>query len=180
MDDLTLAIRGSPHWIIQLLAEVTEFVIAYLQGDLRMQVSAKKSKLLASKPSIAIAICDRIGSGIGSATFHAKLLGTDAVGGTRRSTTTFQSRLTTFRDNRSRFQSLCESGVDTMQMVRAAGPPSILYGVETIGLSDSQLATSRSSVATAASASGAGKNPDIALLIIDCPSGTLDPMFDVS
>ena len=64
-----------------------------------------------------------------------------------------------------------------MQMVRAAGPPAILYGVETIGVSDSTLTSMRSSVASAVAYDAGGKNPDIVLLTCDGPTGKVDPAF---
>jgi len=62
-------------------------------------------------------------------------------------------------------------------MVRAAGPPAFLYGVETIGVSDSTLMGMRSAVASAVTHDAGGKNPDIALLACDGPAGKVDPAF---
>ena len=51
-----------------------------------MKVSAKKSKVVASKPSIAAAVVAATSNDRTSAATLSKLLGTDAVGGSRRST----------------------------------------------------------------------------------------------
>merc|ERR1711965_1144830 len=63
-------------------------------------------------------------------------------------------------------------------MVRAAGTPMIMYGVETIGISDSALLLARSKIAMAASPHAGGKHPDLTLHTLDGAYGTLDPAFD--
>ena len=62
-----------------------------------------------------------------------------------------------------RYHALRRAGVDTRNMVRAAGIPAIMYGCETIGLSDSALSVVRASVARAAAPQAWGKNPDATL-----------------
>ena len=53
-----------------------------------------------------------------------------------------------------------------------------MYGCEVLGVSDTALQTTRSTVVAAAAAPEAGgKNPDINLLVLDGPAGTLDPAF---
>ena len=53
VDDLTLAACGLPANIIHLMIEALDFVVDWLENILSMQVSAKKSQILASKPAIA-------------------------------------------------------------------------------------------------------------------------------
>ena len=81
-----------------MMVEAVDFVVNWLENVLLMQVPAKKSQVLASKPSIAVAIEQAISSGKLSATSYAKLLGTDAVGGNRRSTANTVKRLQVFKD----------------------------------------------------------------------------------
>ena len=178
VDDLTLAVCGLPQVIIARMIEVLDFVIDRLENWLFMQVSAKKSKVLASKVSIAVAVTRGVKSGKVSPSVHAKLLGTDSVGGGRRSTGAFQQRLHKFVEAIPRIKSLRKVGVNSVQMVRSIGPPAILYGCETMGVSDSALSTTRSKVAVAAAPHAGGKNPDLTLLVLDGSSGTLDPAFD--
>ena len=68
--------------------------------------------------------------------------------------------------------------VNTKQMVRAAGTPALLYGVDVVGLSDAALQTTRSRVAIAAAPQAGGKNPELTLYALDGSSGTLDPAFE--
>ena len=58
-----------------------------------MQVSAKESTVVASRPSIAQAVVQHTSNDRVSAAKLAKLLGTDTVGGSRRSTAGFRKRL---------------------------------------------------------------------------------------
>ena len=89
-----------------------------------------------------------------------------------------QQRLTSFTSIIPRFQSLRRLGVNSKQMVRAAGPPATLYGCDTMGVSDSALHTIRTRVAAAVAPSAGGKCPDMVLYIMDGPHGTLDPAFE--
>jgi len=86
--------------------------------------------------------------------------------------------LQTFSAAVPRFQSLRKVGVNSLQMVRSAGPPAILYGCETMGVSDTALHAVRTKVASAAAPQAGGKNPDLTLLALDGSEGTLDPAFD--
>ena len=62
VDDLTFAACGLPANIIHLMIEALDFEVDWLENILSMQVSAKKSQVLASKPSIAVAIANEITS----------------------------------------------------------------------------------------------------------------------
>ena len=64
-----------------------------------------------------------------------------------------------------------------LQMTRAAGTPIFLYSNENVGLSDTALHASRSSVASASSSATCGKQLDVALHVLDGASGKLDPAF---
>ena len=156
---------------------IFDFVVLYLEGELGMEVSAKKSKLIASSAAIASAIIHGTASTKVSYARHGRMLGTDAVGGRRRSAYNFRNRLEDFGLKASKFQQLRKLGVNSPQMVRAAGVPAIAYGCETFGISDTGLNTARSKIAAAASPSAGGKNPILVLLALDGSSGTLDPAF---
>ena len=73
---------------------------------------------------------------------------------------------------------LREAGIETAQVARAVAVPSILYSVETIGLSDTALNTARSVVSAAGNANTGGRQPDLALAISDGSNRTLDPAFE--
>ena len=178
VDDLTLAACGLPQQVVAVLVEVVDFVIARFEDDLRMEVSAKKSKVLAGRPAMALAVATRVATKKLGPARQAKLLGTDSVGGRRRGTQVAQSRLDAFAAKVPRLRTLRRLGVNTPQMVRASGPPAILYGCEVMGVSDTALHTARVKVAAAAAPEGGGKSPDLVLYARDGQDGTLDPAFE--
>ena len=178
VDDLTLAACGLPLVIVQLLIRVLNFVVDKLENGLCMEVSAKKSKVLAGRAMVAEAVAAGVGSKKLTATTHAKLLGTDSVGGRRRSTATLQKRIRSFNCTVPRLHALLRAGVNTKQMVRAAGTPAILYGCEVMGVSDTCLLDIRRKVAAAAAPEAGGKNPERTLYALDGSDGTLDPAFE--
>jgi len=143
VDDLTLAACGATERIVKLMVEALDFVVDWLEKILLMQVSAKKSQVPASKPSIAVAIEQAVASGKVSATSYAKLLGTDAVGGNRRSTANTVKRLQAFKDTLPRQHQLRKLGVNSAQMVQARGAPAYFYGIENMGASDCAVCNRR-------------------------------------
>ena len=177
VDDLTISTCGLPQVAVHRMTQVLNFVIRRLEDDLLMEVSSTKSKVLAGRPALAAAVVAGVTSKKVSVATHAKLLGTDSVGGRRRATTVAQQRLASFTAVVPRFQSLRRLGVNSRQMVRSAGPPAILYGCEIMGVADTVLQTIRSRVARAAAPQAGGKSPDMVLLVMDGPFGTLDPAF---
>jgi hypothetical protein len=62
-------------------------------------------------------------------------------------------------------------------MAGIAGTPMIIYGCETMGVSDSALGQSRSSIGHAAAAQAAGKNIEALFVAIDGDPGIVDPAF---
>ena len=123
VDDLTLSAIGLPQVVVRNMIRVLDFVIHHLEVLLRMLVSDTKSKVLSGRPHLAAAVAEGIQSKKVGVTTHAKLLGTDSVGGRKRSTQVAQQRLVKFTTAIPRFQSLRRVGVNSKQMVRAAGPP---------------------------------------------------------
>ena len=109
---------------------------------------------------------------------HAKVLGTDVVGGIRRCTYQLRARMWQFTGEILRFGALREVGADVNQMVRAVASPSILYSVECFGISCAALQAVRSKAAVASSAKAGGKNVDMVWAVIDGASGTADPAFE--
>ena len=92
-----------------------------------------------------------------------------SVGGRRRTTEVAQHRLLEFSKLVPRFQALRRLGVNSRQMVRAAGPPAILYGCEVMGVSDTSLHHMRTKVTAAAAPQAGGKAPDMVLYVLDGP-----------
>ena len=80
-----------------MMVVVINFVVFYLEKVLRMEVSRKKSTVVASLPSVAVAIATNVNDGAVKAADHAKLLGSDFVVGARRSMVQFTVRHQTFK-----------------------------------------------------------------------------------
>ena len=178
VDDLTLLVRGSAGRVLDGLSDILNFVIDHIQNDLEMIVSTEKSTVVASKPSLAVAVAERVVDNIVKPAAHAKILGADTIGGTRRCTYQLRSRLWNCSGKVSRFAALREAGANVMQMVRAVASPSILYAVECIGISCAALQTVRAAAASACTSRTGGKNIDLVWAAFDGPHGTADPAFD--
>ena len=58
-----------------------------------MQFSKEKSTVVANTPSLALAIAERVADGTVKAANHAKILGADMVGESKRCTFQFRSRI---------------------------------------------------------------------------------------
>ncbi len=136
--DLTLAIRDTAERVIVYMSTIRNFVINHMQRDLKIAVSEKRSTVISSQPSIAVVISEAVEPCIVKPTFHAKLLGADTVGGSRRCTLQHQTRLAVLRVKERAVHALRDAGANVQQMVRAVPPPAILYYVETISLSDTE------------------------------------------
>ena len=147
VDDLRPALRSNPAELIRLMVMVVNFVVYFLEVVLRMQVSKKKSNVVASTPSVAVAIALEVTNAAVKPAFHAKLLCSDLVGGAKRSTQQHQTRLVAFRCMRPQFLALRNAGADVQQMARAAGAPMFLYSNENYGLSETALHSSITVVA---------------------------------
>ena len=77
VDDLTLSAPGLPQKVSRELAAAIDFAVHVLEDSMLMQVSAKKSKVVASKPSMAQANVEHTSNDRVSSAKLAKLLGTD-------------------------------------------------------------------------------------------------------
>ena len=110
--------------------------------------------------------------------FHAKGLGADIVGRSRRCTVQQRKRLKVYADKREAFFSLRQAGANTQQMARAVGPPGRLYTVDCFGISDAALHNVRVPIAASASTETADKTPALVLYAIAGLYGTFSPAFD--
>ena len=96
VDDLALALRGAANNVANTMTVIRNFAVSHLQGTLRMKVSEKKAAVAASKPAIAVAIANLVVPKLVRPVLHAKLLGSNTVGGTRRCTNQHRNRLNVF------------------------------------------------------------------------------------
>ena len=178
VDDLTISIRGARRHVAQKLAAAVDFVTQIFEEQLRLNVSKTKSVVVASRPSVAREVAKRSKAKSVKPTKSAKLLGTAAAGGKRRSTKIAKNRLEVFKSTLKRMWALRKNGANTRQMARAAGTAAVCYGDDIQGVSNSALSDRRSVLARAAAPAGSGKNPLKVLYALDGANGSLDPSFD--
>ena len=123
VDDLTLLVRGPTAMVVRTLGEILNWVVDYFERILKMEVSRKKSTVVASRPSIAVAIALLVDDAIVKPVSYAKLLGDDAVGGAHRSTVQLRARTAACKEKSSRFFAPRQVGAAVAKMVRAIAPP---------------------------------------------------------
>ena len=163
-----------------LVARATNYTIDYFR-TLGMQVSASKS-VVASSSAGAAAIMETVvaGSTVRAISHRggqvAKMLGVGTVGGAARTTKIFDKRVASFKVKKHKSQKLRAQGFQVANAVRATAMPSMGYGLETAGVSDSKLSNLRRTVCNAASTGGGSFECE--LMAKDGRRGRLDPAFD--
>ncbi len=179
VDDLTLEAWHSSQRAAQaMIAGATDQVVRHLEEILLLEVSTKKSMVVASSYKMACNASVSAKSKVLGAKRAAKLLGTGTNGGRRRSVSFLKARMTAFKKRAPRIQRLRRAGVSSVRITRAAGTPMITYGVETTGMANTHLTQARRAIAHAVAAEAGGKNFELVLYTADGPYGTLDPAFD--
>jgi len=88
--------------------------------------------------------------------------------------------LATHRSRIKKYRAVRKLGVSTVAMARMAATPTIAYGCDIVGMSDTHLQAARVAVATSAAPSSGGKTPDIILFALDVAGGSLDPIFSAT
>jgi hypothetical protein len=141
VDDLTVSVRGARKEVATKLAAAVDIVTDIFESVLRLTVSRAKSVVVASKTSLAKEIAMRTSSKVLKPVRVAKLLGTAAAGGRRRSTKIAKVRTTSFQKMGDRMKALRRIGANTRQMTRAAGTSAISYGDDIQGVACSTLST---------------------------------------
>ena len=178
VDDLTIAVRDNTSRVAATLTKAVDNAVAVLEGDLKMTVNRVKSKVVASKPSVAVATAAASRTRTLKPARWSKLLGTPAAGGARRNAMVTKERIGKVNKLIPRLQALRTKGVKTATMARAAGTAAMTYGVEIRGMAPTTLATARTTIAKACTGAAGGKNPLAVLYTHDAKDGTLDPAFD--
>ena len=100
-------------------------------------------------------------------------------GGKKRCVAHLVKRTDTFRKKVPRLLALRRSGIQVAKMTRTLGPPALTFGTEICGMADRHLQATRGVIARAASPLTSGRNVDLALLLLDGATGTVDPAFAV-
>ena len=178
VDDMTISAFGDWASAPGLVAGATDMMVTLLERDLRLAVSLTKSVTVGSSLRVAKRVEQLSATGKVKAVRATKLLGTPSGGGRRRSIQPSCIRVRKFAAKVKRIHAVRKVGCNTRLMVRAAGTPSITYGCEVMGMSDSHLQSARTAIAAALAPDAGGKNPDAVLLAMDANGGTADPAFD--
>ena len=178
VDDLTISVRDAAGNAARTLAVAVDHAVKVLQVDLQMTVNTVKSKVVASKPSLAVKYAAATTSKAITPARWSKLLGTPAAGGARRNVMVTKKRISKIAKLVPRMQALRAKGVKTATMARAAGTSAIAYGVEIMGMAPSTLSTARATIARACTGAAGGKNSLAVLYTQDAKDGTIDPAFD--
>ena len=178
VDDLTISVRGKAAFVRNRLAAAVDRAVHIFQDKLLLQVSVKKSMVVASTVKLAKQIARQASSSILTHTRAAKLLGTGTAGGKRRTTIVLKSRLQKVRKYGTKMWALRKTGANTQLMTRTAATPAMMYGADIQGVATSMLRQQTSTIARLAAPEGGGKNPLKTLYAIDGPNGTTDPAFD--
>ncbi len=177
VDDMSVEASGHRSEVRTDVAGATDYIVKELT-HLDLEVSVKKSVVLADRLSLAKAVARTSKTGKVSAVRQSKLLGAPAGGGRRRATRALAIRLAAFAKKKGKIHALRKVGVNTLQLTRAMGTPAVMYGVFTCGMATTQLARTRSTIASAVAPEGRGKKPELILWACDCHTGTVDPAFD--
>ena len=90
---------------------------------------------------------------------------------------TIKTRLKVFRSRIPRIHALRSQRIDTRRLVKAMSGPSILYGIDVVGASCTQLHRVRTSTLRAALPPGASRNVDVAFAVLDAGGAALDPAY---
>jgi len=178
VDDLTLACAGPEETVVAMVALATDHVVEQLEGVLDLTVSVKKSVTAACRTSLARRVALVCRTKKVRSTAATKLLGTPAGGGRRRYIAPSMTRVRNFKTKIKKIRRLRKAGICARTLVATAGNPSMLYGVETTGVSDSHLSSMRSAVAAALTSSAAGRSPDLVLATADAAGSRVDPAFE--
>ena len=125
VDDLTIAARDTTQRVAATLAIAVDNAVHTLENDLGMTVNRVKSKVVASKPSIAIATAATAKTKTLKPARWSKLLGTPASGGNRRCSRITKKRIHKVAKPIPRLQALTSAGTNTAAMASSAGTAAI-------------------------------------------------------
>ena len=184
VDDLSVSMSGHPLRVAHVVGAATSFIIRYFEHDLRLEISAKKSVAVASRPLVARLLATqtrltRNRARPAATTFKAvratKLLGAACSGGRRRSTRTLQGRLKDLRRRMPRIRAFRCAGGNATLYARTAALPATTYGIEVQGMADTQLLQLRRLVANAMSPPTAGRNPILVHFVAAATGTDADP-----
>ena len=160
-----------------LVAQSVDACATFFQDKHRMSLSITKSCFLASSPWISAYAALSSRKCKIKATRRGKLLGYETSAGKARNAAGIKKRIQKFQPKAARIKRLRGMGVDAKTLARATGMPSMAYGLDAVGASDTTLTAMRRAVAFASTPPTAGGNLDASLTAMDGAAGRLDPAF---
>ena len=134
VDDCTLEAAGPGDQPTIVVAGATDTLVHFLEKDLELEVSAVKSVATASCFSSAVRMARMTRTRKVRPVRSAKLLGTPAAGGRRRSTKVQQARLLNVKCKAKRVKFLARTKANRYTRARAADTLALTYGWDIMGL----------------------------------------------
>ena len=177
VDDLTVQITAAKHEVPYKIAHATDWIVRYFENVLKLQVSAAKSVVIGATFNTAKKAASLMKSGKVSAARIGKALGVSPAGGAKRCVKTLKKRLVICKNKTGSMHVLRKTGLNVLQMSRAAGTSSLVYGVECTGMSNSHLASARHCTANQISAPTRGKLHEAVLHGAGAAGGHVDPAY---
>ncbi|CAK0874085.1 unnamed protein product, partial [Prorocentrum cordatum] len=175
VDDLTITASGVSEKALVAVSRGTEFFVDTFEKCLRLTVSPTKSFAVASRPRLAARLSLMSKRRLLVPKRSAKLLGTPYAGGRSRAAGVLRCRLKEFKTRIPRIHALRRQRVDVAQVVKAMGSPSMLYGVDIVGASNTHLHSVRAAALKAVLPPGASRNVDVSFAALDAAGACLDP-----
>lgn len=174
VDDMTKTASGTRDAATAAVAAATDFAVERFRS-LGLEVSTKKSIAVASSLKTLRALAFRTRTRALKPARSTKLLGTAFAAGTRRSTRVLKARIKAVKQRTSRVQALRRQGLSSIDYVRSAGIPAMLYQSEIMGLSNSTLAQATRTAAALVAPPTAGKNPTLVMHATALHTDAADP-----
>ncbi|CAK0805345.1 unnamed protein product, partial [Prorocentrum cordatum] len=175
-DDLAVATKGLREFVRYWHPHLVQALIYMFEVTLDMVVSKGeqgKTVTLASTTPLQDELTKRIRPlGVRMAK-EEKHLGVTTAAGRRRRVGASSKRALKFAARRDRIARVRRAGGPAAKIVRQAKVPSLLYGVQVMGMADTKLGELRQSVATSLQGNTKGRSTFLALLADDVDPGTL-------
>ncbi|CAK0873686.1 unnamed protein product, partial [Prorocentrum cordatum] len=177
VDDLTVTASGSSPDAVDAVPRSTDFCVDMFETCLKLTASPTKSFAAASTPRLAVRLSRSMRRQILAPKRSVKLLGTPFSGGWRRSVGVLMARLKAFQQRILRMHVLRRQRIDVTCFVGAMACPSMVYGVDIVGASNTHLHRVRVAALSAALPPGAHCNVDVGYAVLDSGGSVLDPAY---
>ncbi|CAK0813185.1 unnamed protein product, partial [Prorocentrum cordatum] len=175
-DDLAMATHGVREFVQYWHSQLVQTLINMFEVVLDMRVSrgeGGKTVTLASTSALNAELGKRIRTHGVRMVKEEKHLGVTTAAGRYRRVGAFSKRAVKFAARRDRIARVRRAGGPAHKVIRHAKVPSLLYGVNVMGMADTKLGELRQSVATAMAGNAKGRSTYLTLLADDVDPGIL-------